>query len=123
MKCTSVYVQIWPTYCYSNSASGLVYILNVSCTRVFAAPLEAVPCKRQAMAGALSHVVKNTTEAFLIGGTFEIVSFDYSSRKDFDYNVMVDFKSCTDKSMTTFLVLVKVKDVKRCSLRTKTAAC
>lgn len=102
--------------------STLATLLLIFSTQAFAAPLEAVDCKKQMWAAALGTVIDSTSLTALGAGTFEIVDFNYASNPKFEYVVAVAYTSRVDKSVTSFIVNVKVLDVKTCKIMSSIGA-
>jgi hypothetical protein len=106
--------------------SAFAILAFIASTQSFAAPVEAVDCKREMIGAALAKEAKNATLDGLLSNTYEVTDFGYLDKKsdygDYDYVVTVVSTSRVDQTSVTTTYGAKVISVKRCLVKTKLLA-
>ncbi len=101
-------------------------LIAIVSANVFAAPLEAVDCKREIIASALSERTKNSTLEFLLSSTYEVTDFNYldtnSGYGNYEYVVTTLSTSRVDGTTVTTSYGANVIDIKSCAVQVKMLA-
>lgn len=88
-----------------------------------AAPLEAIDCKREMMAAALSKQAQTSTLEALISSTFEVTDFRQSELiTRYPYIATIVTTSRVDGTTVTVDYGVRIVDVKSCKIDVMTLA-